>query len=330
MEKFTNEELLEVLPSTLRETKELTNKQKVVLGQMIVYNGLDIAKNDGYFYRSNKDLSADCELQEKTLITAVRKLETLGFIERKKGSRSDGASEYRINEKVIGDFGKPTLDNNCKKDIGDCNIDYSKQIAEMAERIKVLENTVKKLVVRITVIEGRNYSTESDIDKDLEKENNINNNILIDNNINNFLKETDNSKELELEESEGKQTISQNLTTENLSEARASNDETTTIPTKEEKELLTECIKLTNPYLLQAMQASSVAELNRIMDSMSETVNDYCKSVNSLGLTQWVTDTFNERAMSYFIMRSKELEEMHSKQITKQLEQFSQYASYYC
>ena len=40
MERFTNEELLEVLPVALRETKELTSKQKVVLAQLSVYNGL--------------------------------------------------------------------------------------------------------------------------------------------------------------------------------------------------------------------------------------------------------------------------------------------------
>ena len=65
MEKYTNEELLEVLQSSVRETKELTSKQKVVLGQLIVYNGLEVVKKDGYFYRSNKDLCTDCEIQEK-------------------------------------------------------------------------------------------------------------------------------------------------------------------------------------------------------------------------------------------------------------------------
>ena len=143
MEKYTNEELLEVLPSSVRETKELTSKQKVVLGQLIVYNGLEVVKKDGYFYRSNKDLCNDCEIQEKTLIAAVRKLESLGFIERKKGARTTGASEYRVNEKLIGDY--------CKTPIEDYSNDYSKQIVEMTDKIRELEITVKRLVERITV-----------------------------------------------------------------------------------------------------------------------------------------------------------------------------------
>ena len=73
MEKFTNEELLEVLHPQLKETKELTTKQKVVLGQLIIYNGLDKKNSEGYFFRSNKDLTNDCDIQEKTLITAINK-----------------------------------------------------------------------------------------------------------------------------------------------------------------------------------------------------------------------------------------------------------------
>ena len=65
MEKFTNEELLETLPVELRETKELTTKQKVVLGQLMIYNGLDKKDDEGYFFRSNLELASDCDIQEK-------------------------------------------------------------------------------------------------------------------------------------------------------------------------------------------------------------------------------------------------------------------------
>ena len=59
MEKFTENELLEVLPTLVRKGKELTKKQKMVLGQLIMYNSLDQSKNNGYFYRSNKDFCND-------------------------------------------------------------------------------------------------------------------------------------------------------------------------------------------------------------------------------------------------------------------------------
>ena len=171
MEKYTNEELLEVLPSSVKETKELTSKQKVVLGQLCVYNGLEIAKKDGYFYRSNKDLCDDCDIKsEHTLIAATRKLEMLGFIDRKKGSRGTGASEYRINEKLIGDY--------CKTNTANCSDNCSVKLAEMTNRIKELENTVKILVEKIAVIEGRNCSTDKELDKDIDKDIEINNNIL--------------------------------------------------------------------------------------------------------------------------------------------------------
>ena len=104
MEKFTNEELLEVLHPQLRETKELTTKQKVVLGQLIIYNGLDKKNSEGYFFRSNKDLTNDCDIQEKTLIAAVNRLVMLGFIDTVRGTRKDNrASLYRINQKTIDD-----------------------------------------------------------------------------------------------------------------------------------------------------------------------------------------------------------------------------------
>ena len=64
MEKYTKEELLEMLPTDVRDSKELTTKQKIVLGQLLIYNGLDMVKKNGYFYRSNRDLCSDCDIQE--------------------------------------------------------------------------------------------------------------------------------------------------------------------------------------------------------------------------------------------------------------------------
>ena len=184
MVKYTNEELLEILPPSLRESKELTPKQKVVLGQLVIYNGLEIVKKDGYFYRSNKDLSKDCDIEERTLITAVNKLVMLGFIERERGSRKDGASMYRINQKMIADYCRTPIDDNCKKETDNYSNDYSKQIVEMTNRIKELEITVKRLVERITVIESGNYSTDTESDKDIEiDKDNIYNNINKKNNI---------------------------------------------------------------------------------------------------------------------------------------------------
>ena len=277
MEKYTNEELLEVLPSSVRETKELTSKQKVVLGQLIVYNGLEVVKKDGYFYRSNKDLCNDCEIQEKTLIAAVRKLESLGFIERKKGERTTGASEYHVNEKLIGDY--------CKKEIEDYSSDYSKQIVEMTDKIRELEITVKRLVERITVIEGKNYSTDTDIDKELDIEKEINNNILNNNSLYNNIEETFNSKELEIEESEENLTESQlvldeslaSVPIEELSQATLDADSTEVeeTQTSTEDEQYQQWLQVLTPYLKELENVKTLVQLETIKNKLSQVGSDF-------------------------------------------------------
>ena len=220
MEKYLKEELLEILPTSIQESKELSSKQKIVLGQLIIYNGLDKTKTDGYFYRSNKDLCTDCDIQEKTLITAVIKLESLGLIKRKKGDRKSGASEYRLNMDAIKDY----CNKDCKTEIednsnnNDYSNDYSKQITAMHERINELEITVKRLVERITVIEGGNYSTdtESDIDKDKEIDK------VIYNNKNNILNKDFLNK---IEDSKNKEELSTKVGKEKIEELQVDKEE---------------------------------------------------------------------------------------------------------
>lgn len=283
MVKYTNEELLEILPPSLRESKELTTKQKVVLGQLVIYNGLEIVKKDGYFYRSNKDLSKDCDIEERTLITAVNKLVMLGFIERERGSRKDGASMYRINQKMIADYCRTPIDDNCKKEIDNYSNDYSKQIVEMTNRIKELEITVKRLVERITVIEGKNYSTEEDIDKELDKEKNIN--ILNNNFLYNNIEETEDTKELEIAESGENFTESQLVLTESLAEkpieelSQASpitdttEAEETHIPSEDEQ--YQQWFQVLTPYLKELETVKTLGHFNKIKDKLAQVGNEY-------------------------------------------------------
>ena len=327
MEKFTNEELLEVLPTNVRETKELTTKQKVVLGQLIIYNGLEIAKKDGYFYRSNKDLCNDCDIQEKTLITAVRKLESLGFIERKKGARPSNASEYRLNEKLICDYCKNNVDDYSKKENENYSDNYSEILTEMHVRITELELTVKRLVERITVIEGKNYSTETETDKELDKEKELNNNILNKNSLYNNIEETESTQELEITESEKDLAESELEIALSPSEDETSNEEQTFIPTAKDKEELKRWNELINPYLLKVQSASSKEELVTIQSKLIQAVNDKYDEWGYASET--VSKYLNERISDYFNSRVKDIEDMHSDQINKQLEQQSRYALYY-
>ena len=283
MEKYTNEELLEVLPSSVKETKELTSKQKVVLGQLCVYNGLEIAKKDGYFYRSNKDLCDDCDIKsEHTLIAATRKLEMLGFIDRKKGSRGSGASEYRINEKLIGDY--------CKTNTANCSDNCSVKLTEMTNRIKELENTVKILVEKIAVIEGLNCSTESEKEKELDKEIDINNNILNNNFLNNILEETDSTKKLVKEERKENFTESQLVLTESLAsspltdstvieETQTSTEDESipvehhTIPTEDEQ--FQQWLQVLTPYLKELETVRTQGQFNNIKDMLAQVGSEY-------------------------------------------------------
>ena len=273
MIKYTNEELLEILPPSLRESKELTTKQKVVLGQLVIYNGLEIVKKDGYFYRSNKDLCEDCDIQEKTLIAALNKLVMLGFIERKSGSRKDGASLYRINQKMIADYCRTPIDDNCKKETDNYSNDYSKQIVEMTNRIKELEITVKRLVERITVIEGKDYSTEEDIDKELDKEKNIN--ILNNNFLYNNIEETEDTKELEIAESGENFTETQLVLTESLAETPIEVEETH-IPSEDEQ--YQQWLQVLTPYLKELETVKTLGQFNKIKDKLAQVGNEYLDS----------------------------------------------------
>lgn len=292
MNKYTREELLEQLPVGIRETKELYPNPKVVLGQLMIYDGLEKKDKDGYFYRSNLDLKDDCSIkEEKTVIAAVRKLASLGFVDTVRGSRK-GASLYRINKKTIDDYCKSQVGDYCKKEIEDYSNDYSKQIAEMTSRIKELENTVKMLVDKITVIEGKDYSTDTDKEIEIDKEIDINNNILNNNSLyninNNILEVTSSNKELEKEESEENLTVSQLVLTESqasspieeLSQASTVTDSTDvgetqtsteddSVPVKQqmiptEDEQYQQWLQVLNPYLKELEDAKTLKQFEYI------------------------------------------------------------------
>jgi len=332
MEKLTNEELLEALPTSLRESKELTTKQKVVLGQLIIYSGLEIVKKDGYFFRSNKDLTNDCDIQEKTLITALNKLVMMGFIERKSGSRKDGASLYRLNQKMITDYCKTKVDDYSKKDSEDYSNDYSKIITAMHVRITELELTVKRLVERITVIEGGNYSTETDIDKEIDKEKDLLNNNILNNNI----EETDSNQELETNEIPTEVLVSTNEL-ESLNDQTDADepssieelpiiDEESYVPTDEEKEIWKGCLKLINPYLAKMQTVTSSMIVDSIKSEIVSKAKNYFNSID--GVTDWVIMEFSKRVADYTSARYSELEKLNKENINKQLQQSSRYAAF--
>lgn len=210
--RFTDEqkEVLELLPTNVKETNELTDAAKLILANLMYLNGTDFAKNEGYLFRTNQALMQDTGIKsEKTIIAAVNKLIEFGFIERKAGQRKS-ASEYRLNTVKMNEY---TVKIHCKNEkysnkLQDKNysnklqykekntvINYSNDNNETTLIINELQDTIKKLQYKITVIndellqyknysiknysENKNYSTDIDIDKEIEtisKDNLLNNN----------------------------------------------------------------------------------------------------------------------------------------------------------
>ena len=203
--KFTDEqkEVLALLPQGVKESNELTDAAKLILANLMLLNGTDFAKNEGYLFRTNQALKEDTGIKsEKTIIAAVNKLIELGFIERKAGQRKS-ASEYRLNTVKIQEY---TVKIHCKNTVKNYSNklqykeentvkNYSNKLQynndEILLIINELQNTVKKLQYKITVIEdellqyknysiknyseNKNYSTDIDIDKEIESETNDNN-----------------------------------------------------------------------------------------------------------------------------------------------------------
>lgn len=211
--RFSDEqkEMLALLPQDVRESNELTDAAKLILANLMLLNGTDFAKNEGYLFRTNQALKEDTGIKsEKTIIAAVNKLIELGFIERKAGQRKS-ASEYRLNTVKIQEYTVKIYCKNKNYSIKLQDKNYSNKLQykeentvknysnklqyndeEILLKINELQNTVKKLQYKITVIEdellqyknysiknyseNKNYSTDIDIDKEIESETNDNNN----------------------------------------------------------------------------------------------------------------------------------------------------------
>ena len=197
-------ELMALLPSNIKTTKEFTTKTKMVIAQLILMNGLDKVKNDGYFFVTNQKLVEELGITEKTIIKIMRNLETNNFITRKSGKRGE-ASEYIVNEEIIKSFGN-TVKKHCNtvkentvinysNNLESTVLNYSNKINDLVLIINDLVKSNQELINKVNQLEItvlnysnkiQNYSTdtESDTETDIEKELEIYNNIIIEN-INN-------------------------------------------------------------------------------------------------------------------------------------------------
>lgn len=290
MEKYSNEELLEMLPVQVRESKELTTKQKVLLGQLRIYGGLNRKDEEGYFYRSNRDLCADCEMTEHTLISAVRKLVLLELIKTKRSTGRSKASYYKVLEDNLKEY--------CKTEAPNC----SNESLALAERIKELEITVKNLNRNCS----KDCSTESEkdieIDKDVEI---IINNILkytsketLKKKLEVMLEETVREKKL-VSEAEAEipvlspeQTVSTSGDTPSQASSASEHitSEDAVIPTDADsmpvteknqltsEELYQQCLVELEPILSEYGKASTLQELDNLVAQTVQSMRDYCQA----------------------------------------------------
>ena len=105
--KLTDEqkEMLALLPN-VKGIKTLRDSSKLLLSYIIEMYGMDFAKNNGYVFKTNKEVISQTGIkQERTLIDAARELEIKGYITRTAGQRVKGeknkASEYRLQGEML-------------------------------------------------------------------------------------------------------------------------------------------------------------------------------------------------------------------------------------
>ena len=95
--KEHQDNLISLVPSDIRKSKELSKADKILLGQLVYLFGMDKAKGNGYVFRSNADLKEDTQLCKRSVDKAISHLTSLGVVNRNVGSREEGASVYTLN-----------------------------------------------------------------------------------------------------------------------------------------------------------------------------------------------------------------------------------------
>ena len=156
--KFTDEqkELLEILPKTLKNSKELTDSSKLVLSNIIFLYGMEEAQKNGFLYRTNTKMMEETGIKsEHTLIVAIRHLELLGIIETKRGKRKE-ASTYKLLK-------------NCSETPKNCSNKCS-EIETLQNQVLLLQKDIVLLQKEIENLKNcsKKCSTDTETDKEID------------------------------------------------------------------------------------------------------------------------------------------------------------------
>ena len=216
----------EILPNYIKETKDLTIGSKNVLAALLFLSNNEYSKENGFFFRSNKDLVKDSQVSEPTLIKSLSQLEMMGFIQRKIGDRKNGASLYRLNENFTQSL-KVNFSNNFSNQERVKIQGFSNNFSNNTKNeTLVIQNPNKQREVEENFSKdfSNNFSTDTEIDTDIDKDiiYKLNNNIIeLNKNLKeiiNIIKEKENNKInfiIKEKESETVQTVEVEETEEN-------------------------------------------------------------------------------------------------------------------
>lgn len=169
-ETFSDEFVEEILSDWSLSEINLTSKRKRLLAVLLHISGI---RKEREFFAENLWLSeVSGYASESKLINALRKLESMGLIERKSGKRAK-ASEYRIpydmeeeKEVILEKGSNKKGSNNSKKG-------SNKKGSKTAENPVLIEADDKKGSNNETGVLAKKGSTDTDIYTDIDKEKDI-------------------------------------------------------------------------------------------------------------------------------------------------------------
>ena len=161
--KFTDEQkdLLAFLPKALKNSKELTDSSKLVLGNIIFLYGMEDAQKNGYVFRSYDDLMKDTFIKSKTSISrAIALLVQKEYIKVKSGR----LKERKANEFTL--LNGTLLNKKCtEKCTEKCTLtDY------WTNKIESLENEIVLLKKEIEELKKCTEKCTTETDTEIEKD----------------------------------------------------------------------------------------------------------------------------------------------------------------
>lgn len=118
MKTLSKEHLIDRLPSSIKEGEELTNEEKAILGKFAFLAESKFYKQNGYCFRTTKDLMSELGMTWNEVTNGLDKLEELGYLEDV--GDNDSVKHFKINlvyDKEILEIEEKKIDSNSSSPI---------------------------------------------------------------------------------------------------------------------------------------------------------------------------------------------------------------------